>query len=87
MTPDWLQQQMPWLQFQQSDTPSLGQGIAQGAGALASAYFNRRRGKTGATGTTIGNAMGNVLAESPLHREKDRLLSGFGGSSGGGYYG
>lgn len=40
MTPDWLQP-MPWLQMQQSNSPTLGQGISTAIGSLGPAIYNR----------------------------------------------
>lgn len=40
MTPDWLQP-MPWLQMQQGDSPSVGEGIASAIGTLGPALYNR----------------------------------------------
>ena len=41
MTPSWLQP-MSWLQMQQGQGKSTGQGIVEGAGTLGSALISRK---------------------------------------------
>lgn len=42
MTPDWLRP-MPWLNMQQGEGKSVGQGIIEGVGTLGGAFLNRKR--------------------------------------------